>query len=358
MQLQFLKAEYGDSILITIADESGHERNILIDGGTPATYLGSKPKKGLADLAALKIAIEEIKFKDGYIDLLILTHVDNDHIGGLLKWLENDNEALSLVKEVWFNSGKTISRHFMSEEIAENEMMVDVKSGNATSISQGVSFTSLLEDTGLLFTNILKSLTNIERFGAKFQILSPNDNALRALLTKWEKERPYSLTSVRTDYDLSLEELAKDISFSEDNDIHNGSSIAFILEYQGESFVFLADSYPSVVIESLHAMGYSREKPLKAQLVKISHHASQYNTNYKLLSLINCECFVVSTDGSRNGHPNKLTLARIINSNGGKQIPCTICFNYPELINKIFTEEDFQTYPSFQALYTGDQSNY
>ena len=108
------------------------------------------------------------------------------------------------------------------------------------------------------------------------------------------KGKTSSLTSVRTDYDLSLEELAKDISFSEDNDIHNGSSISFVLNYQGESFVFLADSYPSVVIELLHTMGYSREKPLKAELVKISHHASQYNTNYELLSLINCESFVVA----------------------------------------------------------------
>jgi len=358
MRVHFLRAEHGDSIFITLTDPYGQDRNILIDGGTGATYQMAKSKKGTEEEPALHAAVLNLDPCGPVIDLLILTHVDDDHIGGLLTWFESDDTALSLIKEVWFNSGKLISAYFSSDEIEGSDIILNQDSGSATGIAQGVSFAGLLEGKGLLYSHVLKSMMTLERFGATFRMLSPNEKKLRALLNKWEKEAPSSLTSDSNDHSLSLEELSKDMSFSQDKDRHNGSSISFILDYGETSLVFLADSHPSVIIESLRAMGYSADKPLDATFVKVSHHGSNANTNNELLSLIRCENFIISTDGSRHGHPSKKVIACIIKSNGNRNIPCTIYFNYPELIDKIFTPEDYEAYPFFSAQPTTNKTEY
>ena len=80
-------------------------RNIIIDGGIGDTYENRLKRKG--DLFDI---IEHIRRNEQKIDLLILTHFDDDHIGGLLRWLNKDKEAPTLIKKVWFNSGKEIAK--------------------------------------------------------------------------------------------------------------------------------------------------------------------------------------------------------------------------------------------------------
>jgi len=58
----------------------------------PATYV-QKGKNGKPEYGELKDAIDAIREKDEKIDLLVLTHVDDDHIGGVLKWFEKEKDA-------------------------------------------------------------------------------------------------------------------------------------------------------------------------------------------------------------------------------------------------------------------------
>ena len=68
MEIQLLPAEYGDAIIIKTMAE-GNPFTIVVDGGP----------KGTSD------EIAQI-YKDlGHIDLMILTHFDEDHIMGLIK---------------------------------------------------------------------------------------------------------------------------------------------------------------------------------------------------------------------------------------------------------------------------------
>jgi len=81
-------------------------------------------------------------------------------------------------------------------------------------------------------------------------------------------------------------------------------------------------------------------------LVKVSHHASKGNTSPRLLSLIESSKFVVSTDGSKHGLPDKEVIARIIAS----QLNSTIYFNYDEISKEIFSKEDKENYSFSCAL--------
>ncbi|MFW2154184.1 hypothetical protein ACG94Q_23560, partial [Acinetobacter gyllenbergii] len=80
------------------------------------------------------------------------------------------------------------------------------------------------------------------------------------------------------DYDLSLEEIWGDDKFDSDPSIYNGSSIAFILEVEDKAMLFLGDAHDQVVADNLRVLGYSDCNKIKLDLVKISHHGSQYNT--------------------------------------------------------------------------------
>ncbi len=78
--IDFLKAYNGDAIHI-----SYDSKNIIIDTGIGATYSskrGNQPKQ----YGELKKIIDKLKEKKEKIDLLVITHWDDDHIGGILKW--------------------------------------------------------------------------------------------------------------------------------------------------------------------------------------------------------------------------------------------------------------------------------
>ena len=111
-KIKSLKAQNGDSFLISFVDENSMPKNILIDGGREAAYYDSSNNLH----GELKSEIDAIKARKENIDLLILTHIDNDHICGLLKWFEMDTEAYKLIKNVWFNSGKLIADFFKKPE--------------------------------------------------------------------------------------------------------------------------------------------------------------------------------------------------------------------------------------------------
>jgi beta-lactamase superfamily II metal-dependent hydrolase len=121
------------------------------------------------------------------------------------------------------------------------------------------------------------------------------------------------------------------------------------MTYNSKNFLLLGDAYPSTVVDGLKYFGFSEENPLKAEFVKVSHHGSKANTNYELLSLIDSDKFIISTNGTHN-LPNKQCLARIINSKPG----VSLYFNYPDLINEIFSSEDREEF-QFSTLSCDDK---
>ena len=102
--------------------------------------------------------------------------------------------------------------------------------------------------------------------------------------------------------------------------------------------LFLGDSLPADVAAGLRALGYSEERPLHVDLVKVSHHGSRHNTSPELLKLIRGERFLISGQGVK-GHPDKETLARII----CLQEEPLLLFNY-DISNDIFTPQEIKDF--------------
>lgn len=344
MKIKFLKAFNGDSIWISFI-ESKTPRNIIIDGGTGDTYKNNIKKKG-----SLFETIEDIKRLEQKIDLLVLTHFDDDHIGGILRWLNKDKNASKLIKKIWFNSGKEIAKKFESDE--NKDLDIEINEGAddfRTSPKQGITFEKYLRDNNLWEGEIIEQGSEYDLFGLKFKNLSPNIEKLDNLLKLYKKQQNYFTSGDNYDFQTSLkdfinEESLPDFKFKEDASVANGSSIAFIMEYKNKSFLFLADAHPSVVIEGLNKFGYNRDNLLNVEFMKVSHHGSMYNTNKELLEIIKTNNYLISSNATKHGLPNKRTIARIINNNPN----AIIRFNY-DLTDRIFLDEDWNEAPEFKA---------
>ena len=83
MRLTAFQSDKGDCLLLTDAAQSKH---ILVDGGMPVSY-GAHVAAAMGKLGAAKTAL----------DVVYISHIDQDHIGGILKML--DDEAAWRVHE-------------------------------------------------------------------------------------------------------------------------------------------------------------------------------------------------------------------------------------------------------------------
>jgi beta-lactamase superfamily II metal-dependent hydrolase len=333
--VRVLEANHGDSILVSHEGASGTV-NILIDGGTSTTFKHGPRQR--YDGALCKV-LDELKNKGQHIDLAVLTHIDDDHIHGLIKAFERPDYLSKLVKSIWFNSSRLITQHFNAAEIPENNILLADDSPQ-TSGRQGKEFEALLDEIGCDRTPLIKvgQVHNLGPF--KLTVLSPSQNQLERLLHKWPSEEESGATAAHdNDYDLSLEEIWGADEFKSDSSVYNGSSIAFLLEVDNTKMLFLGDAHDHLVVESLRELGFNEKNKLHLDLVKVSHHGSQYNISSEFLSLLQSSRYIISTNGSRHGLPNKRAIARIIKETDGQ-----ICFNYSEVIKPLLLGHEVEDY--------------
>lgn len=333
--VKVLEANHGDCILISHKGATC-SFNILIDGGPSSTFKHGYRQR--YDGALCKV-LNELKEQGEYIDLAVLTHIDDDHISGLIKAFETPSYLSILTKSIWFNSSRLITQNFNSPDIPENNVRL-TDSSPQTSVRQGKELEALLDEIGCARAPLIKvgQVHNVGPF--KLTILSPNQDQLQRLLHKWPFETESGLTTAHdNDYQLSLEEIWEEDHFESDSSVYNGSSIAFLLEIENTKMLFLGDAHDDVVLDSLKRLGFSETNKLHLDLVKLSHHGSQYNTSSEFLSLLESSRYIISTNGSKHGLPNKRTIARIIKCTTGQ-----IFFNYSNVLKPLLLEHEIANY--------------
>lgn len=353
MVIKFLKAHKGDCILITFEDDKNNPKNILIDGGMSGTYYDTNSNQ----YGDLKIEIDNIRKNKEFIDILILTHIDNDHICGLLKWFEMDENAYKLVKNVWFNSGKLIAEYLKEPENSDLSVGLDLFKTTFTGVNEAIDFENYLLSKGIWNRKIIRQGNKYQSNNIQFLVLSPTKNQLKKLLKEYKDKTGEDVYTAGggKDWNIDLktfieEENESRYKFVQDSSVKNGSSISFILTMKEKNFLFLGDSHPVEIVKYLKKKGFSRENPLHVELIKLSHHGSKGNTNEELLEIVKTDNYIISTDSSEHGHPNKRTLARITNVNPN----AVFHFNYEFVKDNVFNDIDFEDYTNFSIKLTNE----
>ena len=333
--IKVLPVFQGDAFLLFF---NNREACIMIDSGTRRGY-----SKGV-----LKNELKRLKS----VDLLVLTHADEDHIGGILKYYEDKERIPKLFKNVWFNSGSVISKEL---GLAEGEDIDLYESSNlAISIKQGRTLEQELKKEEILFRRAIKAQDTYHLYFAEINVLSPDIGDLRNLLTKWEveSEKQLEVTSIN-DFDKRIGELSK-LRFVEKGTLANKASIAVFIETDSARMLFLGDAFPTVVEKNIRKFGYNEYRKLKLDIVKISHHGSNAATSPDLLKIIDCTRFIISTNGGNN-LPSKECLSRIITHRKDK---ITLYFNYEnEVTGGIFSGDEMKEH-NFEVIYLNPGNNF
>lgn len=299
MKVRFLNVGCGDCIHIFFTDIEGQKRNILIDGGVEGGDIYDN---------TLRKVIESIVENGEVIDLWIITHIDDDHIGGILRLLKDGElfDKVDLSKtQFWYNYSNW-------------DYDTGIRGNNLKSVKQGGRLRDFLIKNSLVNQSITNQYEIINLWGAKITILSPNQKAFSKLSAKWKKEeikirekRALSLKMAsHNDYNIKIDDF--DIEHEqEDNSIENGSSIAFQLEYNGEKILLTADSHPNKIADAIREIW--KEGKISLKYMQIPHHGSKFNTSKKLLDLIDCREFIISGDAyNKHNLPNKETMVKYI----------------------------------------------
>ncbi|OOM75473.1 MBL fold metallo-hydrolase [Clostridium sp. BL-8] len=334
LELKMLDAFHGDCFIISLEDES--IRNIVVDGGISKTYMRD-----------LRFEIESIVAKKQNIDLMFITHVDDDHIGGIISFFEDEEIDKTLVKRVIYNSALTISESLKTKYDSSREIHINKTSDRKASYEQGKTLENELIKHNLLESKVIKALDTITLENATITILSPRDTEIKKLNKRWEREssEKRKASSSEDDYKTSIKELLKNDRYIKDKSIVNRSSISFLLEYGRFKILMLADSRSDIITKALNRLGYNKNNKLVIDYVKLPHHGSKNNLYYDLLEIIECKKYIISTDGGIFNHPDKITLARILN------VFSDVEFYFNSTVyEKIFLKEDKEEY-EFTCIY-------
>ena len=356
LRIEMGKALHGDCLFVEWGGANGKHR-MLIDGGPIGAY------------EALATRIAALPADERLFELIVLSHVDTDHIEGVVRlFAEPATQWPFQVKDVWFNGW----RH-MEEE--------DTLGGR-----QGEFFSALLQHRlppgawnaafkGAIVVPPNGPLPVVSLAGGmKLTLLSPTRPKLDKMREAWRKD--LKATGIKPgDIDAAWQELgaqkkylpgegllsSSDSSiatiltrqFKADQAAANGSSIAFLAEHAAGSCLFLADAHPDAVTASLKRLLEERgAKRLKVDAVKVAHHGSKNNTDEELVSLIDSPRFLFSTSGAQFKHPDEEAIARILDSAGGR--PVKLYFNYLSEFNKKWEAQSLQEKHNYSAIYNDD----
>lgn len=123
LEVHFLDVGQGDAIFI----ETPHGRQVLIDGGSN-------------DVVLAKLS-EQMPFYDRSIDMVVATHMDADHIGGLLAVLKRFEVQGVLVSDTISNTD--LSDAFFALIARKKIPVVVVGQGDSFTLDDGIKLTVL-----------------------------------------------------------------------------------------------------------------------------------------------------------------------------------------------------------------------
>lgn len=330
--IKLLKAAHGDAFIITchVGDNCGV---IVVDGGAKQT----------------RIDIQRQLNQLSNIDLIVLTHYDDDHVTGLIEYIKVHRKDQNLpFSKLWVNCAKNI----------------DFQIGTDISYIDANIFADYLRNMSNMHNlewTLYVSEGDMFSLGfANIEIVSPTKEIQLLNKTEYEREkRTNALLDIASqrvckDRDVDLITLSNNRKKmpSTNDDIANFASIAFILYADNFSILMLGDAYPENIVAYLKTKGYSSDNKLKVDYIKVSHHGSRNNTSNQLLDMIDCQQFIISTNGGfgNSYHPDRETLANILcHPTRNIKQKVTIYLNYPlEQVEQrtgiLLKPEEFATY--------------
>lgn len=340
LTVEMLPARSGDALWVSYGDT--RDRHVLVDCGFPD------------GVPALVERIEASR----RVELLIVTHIDGDHIGGAIPLLDEADSA-ARIADVWFNGWKQL-RGFLGYRQADRFSQRLDRDDRPFRWNGGARG----DDPPEAIVASPSGFPVVELDGGMtLTVLSPTAVELRDLARRWpealrefeprtpmlgRRERPAPVPDPSR---LDLDGLARRAP-TRDRSPTNASSIAVLAEYGDRAVLLTGDAHADVLATSIRALQVSRRRPgerLRLDALKVSHHGSANATTRDLLDLIDCKNYLISTDGSGGHyHPDRAAIARLITWGGPAP---TLVFNYRTEFTELWADPGLQERHGYSTVY-------
>jgi hypothetical protein len=353
--LEALRAKFGDSLLLH-SGTTAKPQLVIVDGGPAGVYRDAlRPRldqiRGERKLGA-DTALE--------IELMMVSHIDDDHIAGLLELAQNLNSRRERreplpwkIRRFWHNSFDDI--------LANDDLKVASAASAMSTASLGEPLKSESDGAMILASvkqgrdlrNALKALNlagnspfgglilaggprkTVDVGDVRITVVGPIKETVEALQEKWNKEIKPLLAKERS------RERVAEIAAYVDESVHNLSSIVVLAESQGKRMLLTGDGRGDHTITGLKLAGLLRDGRLDVDVLKVPHHGSNRNVAPAYFKTIVARHYVVSADG-KHDNPDVETLQMIAGARDDDDFTIhltypTDAFSVPEIGRKVQT---------------------
>lgn len=302
------KTKGGDAIVIELFDENDREHITIIDGGYKET--------GAKIVAYLKSKYGNIR-NPIYIDFVINTHPDLDHISGLKTILESNDFKISylIFNRPWKDGGlkkeifddKRITANSLVDRIKEEFSIAD----DLEQIAKKRNIRIRCAKQGLnAYNGILTFLGPSDDFYKKHLLMS--DKTPDNFLSKYN--HPYvPTTTEEEDYTPAFGKTIEWYDDEQTSDV-NETSLVIALMLGNFKILFTGDAGKDALNEALdywETLGYESNT---FSVVQLPHHGSRKNIDPNIIKRVKAQEYIISCppEGEGDGHPSRRLINKIL----------------------------------------------
>jgi hypothetical protein len=331
--IEMFPAQQGDALWIEYGSRASPHR-LLIDGGTPPT------------VDPLRERILGLAPGDRHFDLIAVTHVDTDHIGGMLRLLADRSLGIT-TDDFWFNAWPQLpgTRHDDRLGPLDGEILMRLIEAAGVPWNDAFGGAAVMVPTDPAAALPSPTLAG----GMTLTVVSPSVVELAALRKTWRKvlheagldgdDLEAGLLRVMRRKGVPRPDLLGDETpdpeadarspFTPDRAVANSTSIALLAEFDGRACLLTGDAWAPVLETGIRRLLAERHLPvLRLDAFKVAHHGSKNNTSDSLLETVRCSTYLISTSGAIFHHPDHEAVSRLIVRGGSMAEPVRLLFNY------------------------------
>lgn len=325
--LEALHAQFGDSLLLHYGDGDA-PKLMVIDGGPAGVYQDS-----------LRPRLEELR-GDGQlaIQLVMVSHIDRDHITGIIALTRELIEAKAAgdplpykVVKLWHNSfgdlvggnsgalGSALGAAVgAGADIPAHLPLSEPAAAIVADVGQGITLRNNAKKLALQVNAPFKRLVTAPETGRKvldmgdglkFTVVGPNKQRLDALRAEW------ALTQEKMKKAKEAKDAETIAAAFVDKSVPNLSSIVVLAEAGGKTMLLTGDARGDDILAGLKTAKLLEGGKLHVDLLKLPHHGSDRNVATEFFRAVTADHYVISADGT-HGNPDLPTLHMISEARG------------------------------------------
>lgn len=319
--LEALRALHGDCLLLHFGVQKD-PRSVLVDGGPGPVYEETLKPRLLA-LREHLIGLDRIGAADPLpLALAMVSHVDDDHIGGLLALTDDADGGLGLQHRCWV-APETLW-HNSFEDLLDDRapagslaLQSDATGRTAAALKSVPQGNRLRSNAALLGWPVNRPFAgNLVQAPARdgrsvrlddatsILVLGPRADEIEELRREWAKQS----TRLKAGQ-ANLAEVAAYL----DESPYNLSSIICLARQGDRKILLTGDARGDLVLEALDAAGQTTNGALHVDVLKIPHHGSIRDVAVDFFERLTADHYVISASG-RYGNPETETLEMLARS--------------------------------------------